>query len=642
MYVRRIKVRYENGIYIAFDSSDRRYLLIEDANTEQDLTTSLAKQLVLNEEEQLQIDYLSSNSIDADFLSAPLAAYLEISDQCKISCEHCFKLERGYSNVLTYNQLISIIDELFSMGVFELRFVGFEPTQNRHFEDLAKYAKEKDFYLVLNTSGYFNDKTKQLIADLRFNEVLVSLDGTEEIHDKIRHKGSYRSAIGVLEFLSNCGIKTRVNMTVSGKNIHCMEHIAEIACSVNAIAGYAPMRMIGLGRHSSNDSSISPKDMRIISQKVVKLRQRYPYMRVILAYHDILDSTSQLYHPIWKSDPCPAVKNISILNNGQVFLCDFLAHIGDKYCGGNVIEQTILDIWRFSKNFDDYRMITRSSRCHKCGHFGKKCNGGCASEILGISNIFFDRLCFLNHRTNPESDEISINRFEHFYDEGYFMNGITTQKSNYQNYRWIPEKIRSEIDTIIELLELTHDQVIIDYGAAFGFYVKAFREKGFNAYGVDFSPYAVKQSQKDPETADYMVCSRNIIKVGLKTIDWVIAKDVLEHLTLDDLFDFLREVKEIGADLFVMVPLAKYDGGRYIIVQSENDKGHILRRSENWWSITLQKYFSTVESIDCTVNFHPQYQEYDDGIGYFICRNTMNKCMILQPRKRCRRKKLRV
>ena len=49
------------------------------------------------------------------------------------------------------------------------------------------------------------------------------------------------------------------------------------------------------------------------------------------------------------------------------------------------------------------------------------------------------------------------------FDKDYFENGVKTGKSDYENYRWIPEMTRKEADVIIDILHLKKgDRVFIE------------------------------------------------------------------------------------------------------------------------------------------------------------------------------------
>jgi SAM-dependent methyltransferase len=236
-------------------------------------------------------------------------------------------------------------------------------------------------------------------------------------------------------------------------------------------------------------------------------------------------------------------------------------------------------------------------------------------------DVFSDPLCFL--ASDPAGPEPEISgegpgSRSRFYDRDYFLRGPETGKGNYRNYRWRPEKTIPEVDALIALWHARPRQVVIDFGAAYGFYVKAFGLRGLEAYGIDCSRHAVEEARKDPDIAVRIFQASSLMAVGIDRADWVLAKDVLEHLTLAELSRFMGEVKKLGAGLAVIVPLARFDGGRYLSPQAEKDGGHNLRRSRQWWLSLLGRQFAQVEDHELPDAFLSDSN--GGGVGLFIAR----------------------
>ena len=56
--------------------------------------------------------------------------------------------------------------------------------------------------------------------------------------------------------------------------------------------------------------------------------------------------------------------------------------------------------------------------------------------------------------------------------------------------------------------------------------------------------------------------------------DYIISKDVFEHIEPKDLKKILKEMSKITKELFVVVPLG--DNGKYRIESYHGDKTHII------------------------------------------------------------------
>lgn len=575
-------VRKEKWGYIVFNKHNREYDFFYNYEDFQ-------KYICENKIKKSEIEYRNNLDFDRDsntteFLAAPLAAYLEISSNCTLKCLHCFKLKgQVYSHVLSFDKLVQIIKELYQMGVFEIRLVGYEACTFPYYTQIVDIIKELGFYIVLNTSAFYDEKKQSEIVGKDFDEYLVSLDGLRETHDRIRGCGSFDRVISFVQKINDKS-KVRLNVTISSKNMNQMEELVKLADTMGVSIGFAPFRNIGSGRANNYIEMLNADDMVWIQDNVQSLRKKYFNTRIILAYHDLCNE-GMYYHPFQFSKPCPSCHNISILNNGQVFHCDFLSYIGDTFCGGNVLESSLDEIWN-GNYMKRYRNIEINSKCLNCKFYMKKCTGGCASEVLETQDIFYDPLC------TRFPMKISYDRKKEFvYDEDYFQNGIKTQKSNYENYHWIPEYSFWQMKIIRNYLSLSNKDVLVDYGSAMGNLVRAFNESAYNMYGIDISEYAVSRVEK---YRDKIFCGNSLKLIPCDAVDWVISINTLEHMSINQLLQFLKETTELKASLFYVVPVSIYDGGKYISSKSDMDISHVLRRSEIWWRNITQNFFEKV------------------------------------------------
>ena len=165
---------------------------------------------------------------------------------------------------------------------------------------------------------------------------------------------------------------------------------------------------------------------------------------------------------------------------------------------------------------------------------------------------------------------------EDVYDSDYFLRGKQTGKSLYVDYSWKPDLTIPMVCSIIRHLGILCDHTIVDFGCARGYTVRAFSEMGYVCHGVDSSKWAV-------ENCDPTVVGNIQHGTELKSdYDWVIAKDVLEHVpNVRQCIDQLMSRAKVG--LFVVVPLSEVDGQRYVVPSYECDVTHLHRFTLTTW-----------------------------------------------------------
>jgi hypothetical protein len=165
------------------------------------------------------------------------------------------------------------------------------------------------------------------------------------------------------------------------------------------------------------------------------------------------------------------------------------------------------------------------------------------------------------------------------YDADYYERGIETGKSNYQNYRWIPELTIPMAMTIIDFLGIRPDEVVLDYGCSKGYLVKALRMLHRDAWGFDISEYALKNADND--TTPYLLSS--MCDVRQKDIKYGIFKDVLEHIELRQLLLMLSTIRI--KTIFAVIPLG--EAGEYVAPANNKDVTHVICKNKDWWLYLL-------------------------------------------------------
>ena len=199
------------------------------------------------------------------------------------------------------------------------------------------------------------------------------------------------------------------------------------------------------------------------------------------------------------------------------------------------------------------------------------------------------------------------------FTEDYYEHGKEKHLSLYENYRWLPELTIPMAERIVAACEIKKSDVILDFGCAKGFLVKALRELGFLAFGTDISEYAVEQA--DGATRPYLFKDGIIMDMRF---DWVIAKDVLEHIAEHELIPTLKFLRAHAAAIFVAVPLG--NNGFYMIPEMEQDVTHRIRRPIWWWSSRLEEAgFKNVTSSFAIRGIKENWtRKYPFGNGFLI------------------------
>lgn len=147
-----------------------------------------------------------------------------------------------------------------------------------------------------------------------------------------------------------------------------------------------------------------------------------------------------------------------------------------------------------------------------------------------------------------------------FYDKKYFDEENTHEKKDsIKNYRRIFRNYKIKAKTVLDL------------GCGRGMFVKHCREKGMEAYGVDFSDYAGTLIPEWFIKQDI----RKELPFPNKKFDVVICSAVFEHLPEEDIDKVYKEMQRVGKNLFAVI------GYRSKI--SNGIETHLTIKDWNWW-----------------------------------------------------------
>jgi len=167
---------------------------------------------------------------------------------------------------------------------------------------------------------------------------------------------------------------------------------------------------------------------------------------------------------------------------------------------------------------------------------------------------------------------------------------------------------------MVHHLRIKWKHCIVDFGCARGYCVRALREcRMEQSFGVDISEWAIDNGDANVRARLYLGNSMPF------ECDWVIAKDVLEHVdplqtTINNLLDNAR----VG--VFIVVPLAIESGGGYVCPEYERDVTHIHRLTLAEWVHMIAQPGWSVEARYRVPGIKDNWGHYERGNGFVTAR----------------------
>ena len=327
------------------------------------------------------------------------ALCLHVAHTCNLNCSYCFASQGKYhgdralmSFEVGKRALDFLIENSGSRTNLEVDFFGGEPLMNWDVvKELVKYARSqegpchKNFRFTLTTNGMLINDDVIDFANKEMSNVVLSLDGRKEIHDKLRvdyaGNGSYDRIVPKFQEL----VKSRggKNYYMRGTFTHTNPDFTKDIFHM-ADLGFTELSMEPVVASPDDPAALTASDIEIVKEQyeilAKEMLRREKEGRPITFYHYMLDLTE---------GPC-IYKRISGCGSGTEYMA--VTPWGDLYpCHQFVGDEKykLGDIWNGVTN-DSLREQFRScnaysrSECNDC--WAKfYCSGGCAANAYHAS-----------------------------------------------------------------------------------------------------------------------------------------------------------------------------------------------------------------------------------------------------------------
>lgn len=171
----------------------------------------------------------------------------EMTYLCNEKCIHCLNpvsrttkksaKKNSYEGELTTKEAFSLIDEMLSIGVFQLVLSGGEATLRKDFLDIMRYARQVGMCvnIVTNAIGW-SDEFIDEVSKLWPHSVVVSIySSNPQLHDQITQvNNSFERSVSVVKKLNEKGIKTSLNSVQTQHTIQGHELTKDLGISLKA------------------------------------------------------------------------------------------------------------------------------------------------------------------------------------------------------------------------------------------------------------------------------------------------------------------------------------------------------------------------------------------------------------------------
>ncbi|MBR1497550.1 MAG: thioether cross-link-forming SCIFF peptide maturase [Oscillospiraceae bacterium] len=327
------------------------------------------------------------------------ALCLHVAHTCNLNCAYCFASqgkfhgERALMSFEVGKQALDfLMDHSGSRRNLEVDFFGGEPLMNWEVvKRLVAYARSvegergKNFRFTLTTNGMLVDGEVIDFCNREMSNVVLSLDGRKETHDRLRvdyaGRGSYDTVVP--KFRRFVEVRGGKNYYMRGTFTHAnpeftkdLFHMAEL--------GFTQLSMEPVVCAPGDPAALTPEDIGIVKEQYELLAKdmlrREKEGKPITFYHYMLDLTG---------GPC-IYKRISGCGSGTEYMA--VTPWGDLYpCHQFVGEERwkLGDVWQGVTNTElreEFRGCNAYARPECADCWARLwCSGGCAANAYHAS-----------------------------------------------------------------------------------------------------------------------------------------------------------------------------------------------------------------------------------------------------------------
>lgn len=351
------------------------------------------KGYLIDEDEESRIyrsrylDFLDSHETDE------IQLFFVTNYSCNFACSYCYQDQYTSSSSHASDEVVdsffAYIGKEFAGRKKYVTIFGGEPLLNspRQKETISRIinnANSAGLELCFVTNGYTLDEYIPILVSGKIREIQVTLDGTQNIHDKRRFlkngDGTFDKIVKGIDACLNSKINVNLRMVADKGNIENLPELARFAIE----RGWTRSKYFKtqIGRNYELHHCQSSPDMlfsRIsLYERMYDLIKEYPYItefyKPSYSIAKFLSENGELPDPLF--DSCPACKTEWAFDyTGKIYSCT--ATVGKE---GESLGTFYPDVTRKNDIIEAWqdRDVTLIQDCRNCS-LQLACGGGCGS-----------------------------------------------------------------------------------------------------------------------------------------------------------------------------------------------------------------------------------------------------------------------
>lgn len=280
-------------------------------------------------------------------------AEIDVTNTCNCKCPFCFQgsVHQDLEEILSFDEIIHLLDDLKKLGCYHLSFSGGEPFCRKDFLSILREAKKRGFYVnFVSHLQLASDEDIEEINKLGIERVMVSFHSHKpEAYAKIFNVNEkyYWRALHNIKNLLLGGTPVGISTTVFDENATSLREIRDMFTNMGV-----PIERVRFNPLLEGKTHI---DSLRGGQKLCEYLNYNKDLRINVLSKSRTKMSSFI---------CSAGRRSCLIHpNGDVTPCGFINKVA-----GNIRKDSLETIWKNSEVFREIRSIQpeQFSKCNQC------------------------------------------------------------------------------------------------------------------------------------------------------------------------------------------------------------------------------------------------------------------------------------
>jgi radical SAM protein with 4Fe4S-binding SPASM domain len=335
-----------------------------------------------------------------EFRCYPEYVVWELTCRCNLRCLHCGTAAgNARENELSLDECFALCDELVEMGCARGALSGGEPLLFSGWKRLARRFTGEGVRLSLITNGLLvNERVVTDFEDAGLCVIGISLDGTEDVHNRIRCRpDAFARTLKAIDLIKKrSDLMVTAITQVSGFNISVLDELVQVLTD-HGVDIWQPQLTTITGRmREHSDFAIQPKDYLRLARFIARTRET-GRMRVDtgenIGYYGPYEDRLRDYPYLGCYAGC---RIVGIESNGNIKGC---LSLPEDFVEGNIRKRPFREIWEDPEGFAYNRgwcPEKAEGGCKGCEYL-TLCRCGCSNTAVGSTGSRFNNPYCLRH-----------------------------------------------------------------------------------------------------------------------------------------------------------------------------------------------------------------------------------------------------